>query len=313
MLACLMAFASLLVFSSPNALGKVGESQLKNKQSQVSGKPGKESKSNIIVLGDKLATIELPSEYVFIGPKEAAEVVKRQGSNADGILGVIALREPSENDYCVMCYFDEVGYVDDEDADQLNTDDLLDAFKDVAKANNEERKKLNLAPMFVTGWAQQPYCKKEAHQLVWAIKIKTDYSAKSSLETINYNTRVLGRRGVLSMNLVTAPEFFEQNKPKMAALLNATKFCSGQSYGDFKPGSDKLAEFGIAGLILGGGAVAAAAKCGVLALLWKWLLVPLLLLKKFLVFLIIGAGSLFPRLMVKWKKRKISQSIISVD
>ena len=50
-------------------------------------------------------------------------------------------------------------------------------------------------------------------------------------------------------------------------LCTGCQFNGGDSYADYRPG-DKVAEYGLAGLIVGG-AVAAAVKTGVLKGLWK--------------------------------------------
>ncbi|NJL72321.1 MAG: DUF2167 domain-containing protein, partial [Candidatus Competibacteraceae bacterium] len=64
-------------------------------------------------------------------------------------------------------------------------------------------------------------------------------------------------------------------------MLDRTSFVKGASYADYQPGKDKDSGLGITGLILGGGALAAAAKFGVLGGLWKWVLLG------------IGVGALF--------------------
>ncbi len=55
------------------------------------------------------------------------------------------------------------------------------------------------------------------------------------------------------------------------ACSRATQFNSGETYAEWKPG-DKVAEYGLAGLIVGG-AAAAAVKTGLFKGLWKILLV----------------------------------------
>jgi len=65
------------------------------------------------------------------------------------------------------------------------------------------------------------------------------------------------------------------------------------------PGKDKAAEFGIAGLILGGGALAAAAKFGLLGALWKWGIGIVLVLKKFIIIGIAGIGAFIARIFKK--------------
>ena len=85
------------------------------------------------------------------------------------------------------------------------------------------------------------------------------------------------------MNLVTSPGNLQSDKPKLAVLLSNTTFNKGHTYAEYLPGIDKAAGYGLAGLILGGGAVGLAAKTGLLAAICKWGLGLVLLLKNIVV------------------------------
>ncbi len=230
---------------------------------------------------------------------KAKEILKKQGSSGDGVLGIIAPAQESPDDYFVVCRFEDVGYVKDDDADKLNADEILNAYKEGTKDQNEEREKMNLPPIFVGGWAEKPHYDKQAHHVIWAIEIKDEDSASAPVAGLNYNTRILGRRGVLSMNLVTEPKNLERDKTKVAELLRNTTFNRGQTYAEYVPGKDKAAGYGLAGLILGGGTVAAAAKFGLLGAIWKWIIGIVLVLKKFVIVVIAAIGAFFARLFGK--------------
>lgn len=255
-----------------------------------------------IKLGDMLAGLDLPNNYSFVNKETTEKVLKEQGSNPEGILGMIVPSEEKDGNFLVVCRFEDVGYVNDDDAGKINATEILDAYKEGTKQQNEERKELNLPPIYVGGWAEEPHYKKDLHHVVWAIGVKNEDSDSAPVTDINYNTRILGRRGVLSLNLVTSPDDLAANKVKVASLLNATKFIKTQTYADYVPGTDKKAEFGIAGLILGGGAVAAAAKFGVFGALGKWILGLVLLGKKFVIVVVLGIGALIAKLFGKRKE-----------
>ena len=115
--------------------------------------------------------------------------------------------------------------------------------------------------------------------------------------SINYNTRLLGRRGVMEVVLVVGPDQLEATLPLFKGLLKSFAFKEGERYAEYREG-DKLAEYGLAALVTGG-AVAVAAKTGLLAKLIGMLAKA----GKALVLLVIGAlaalkkaiGSLFGR------------------
>jgi uncharacterized membrane-anchored protein len=92
---------------------------------------------------------------------------------------------------------------------------------------------------------------------------------------INYNVRVLGRNGVMSVELVGSPEAVAAAMPKFRTLLAGFSYASGNKYAEFKPG-DKIAKYGLTALITGGSA-AVLLKTGIL--------------QKFLKFIIIGVAA----------------------
>ena len=255
-----------------------------------------EAKEQTVVLGDKLAVVKLPKEFRFVEPERAIAFLKEQGSSGEGVLGIIAPRKDSPDMYFIVCRYEDCGYVTEDDADKINANDLLNTFKEANKEQNEERIAQKIQPYYVGGWAEKPRYDKASHQMIWAIEVKEVDSADAPADTINYNTRMLGRRGVLSMYLVVSPKELELGKQKVATLLQNVKFNKGQTYAEYVAGTDKAAGYGLAGLILGGGAMAAAAKFGVFGALWKWGLGILLVLKKFIIIGIVGVVALVSKL-----------------
>jgi uncharacterized membrane-anchored protein len=278
--ACLVA---MLFSSVPASIGKAG----------ITEGPAH------VKLGEMLADIDLPAKYEFVDKETTEKFLKQQGGTPDGVLGMIVPTDEKDGNFFVVCRFEDVGYVNDDDANKINAQDILNTYKDGAREQNDERKELDLPPIYVGGWAEEPHYKKDSHQVIWAIQIKDDDAETAPVTDINYNTRILGRRGVLSLNLVTAPEDLATNKTKVATLLDATHFVKTQTYADYNPKTDKKAEFGLAGLILGGGAMAAAAKMGVFGAISKWFLAILLVFKKFAIVGIAAVGAIIAKLFGK--------------
>jgi uncharacterized membrane-anchored protein len=105
----------------------------------------------------------------------------------------------------------------------------------------------------------------------------------------------LGRTGFVSLNLLTDKQHLAEYKPAGATLLAATAFMPGKRYEDFNSSTDKVAEYGLTGLVLGGAGVglAKAAKIGLLAKFGKGLIALLIAGKKVIV---VGAIALFAAL-----------------
>jgi uncharacterized membrane-anchored protein len=265
-----------------------------------------------IALGKNIATMDMPGGYRFVEEKYAKELLQANGDPPDGVLGLIfpETQERGNEEFAVICRFEDAGHVRDDDADQINSSELLQQYKDGTKEQNDERKEHGVPPIYVGNWAEKPRYNKQLHHLVWAIEVKDQDSPEAPVAVINYNTRVLGRNGYLSMNLVTSPNQLENNKQKIGALLADTHFVKGNSYQDYKPGVDKDAGFGLAGLVLGGGALAAAAKMGILGGLGKWLIGIILVLKKSIFLVVAGVGAVIAKL---FGKKKVAEAETKTD
>ncbi len=257
-----------------------------------------------VVMGDNLAAVDIPAGYMFAGKEIAKKFLEEGGSTGEGALGIIfptptSDKEKEETSFYIISRFEDSGYVHDKDADKINADEILNSYKEGTIEQNKERKELKLEPIYVGGWAEKPKYEKSKHQVVWAIEVKEQDSSTAPVTAINYNTRILGRRGVLSMNLVTDQKDFPENKAKISDLLNKTAFTQGNTYGEYQEGKDKSSGYGLTGLILGGGAMAAAAKMGLLGGLWKWALGLILVGKKFIILIVVGIGALFAKFFGK--------------
>ena len=122
--------------------------------------------------------------------------------------------------------------------------------------------------MTITGWRFKPQYDKATKLLEWAITARNDNNAEIS---VNYNTRILGREGVMEVVLVDKPELLDQSVGILKNILQRFEYLPGKKYAEYKKG-DKIAEYGLAALIAGGTA-AAVAKSGFGKAIWKFLVV----------------------------------------
>jgi uncharacterized membrane-anchored protein len=196
----------------------------------------------------------------------------------------------SPDSWAVIITYEEEGYVKDKDAEKIDYTDLLKQMQKDTRAANTERHKQGYPAIELVGWAAPPHYDKAVHKLFWAKQLKFG----GTEDTLNYNIRILGRRGVLVLNAVAAmpqlPEI-ERNAPKILAAID---FNPGNRYADFSEASgDKVASYGIAALVAGG----VAAKLG----LFKGLWVLLLGAKKFVIIGVVALTAFLRKLFGKGK------------
>src|SRR5262249_58253708 len=80
-----------------------------------------------------------------------------------------------------------------------------------------------------------------------------------------------GRRGTMTVDWVRGRARVDPVLPKFDRCLPGFSYLHGSAYADSRPG-EKVAEYGLATLVAGG-ATAIAAKTGLLAKLWKLIVV----------------------------------------
>jgi uncharacterized membrane-anchored protein len=252
-----------------------------------------------VVLGNNLAEVNLNSDFRYLGPEDARKVIVDLWGNPPSrgdSLGMIcpADIEPSESgSWAVVFTYREDGYVKDDEAAKINYDDLLKQMQQAVRRENEARIKQNFPKVELVGWAASPRYDHETHKLYWA---KEFAFADGTVHTLNYDVRVLGRKGVLAINAVAPMSQLTAIQEQMPEIIAMVNFLPGNRYTDYQQGNDKIAAYGLGALILGG----VAAKAG----LFKGLIVLIIAGKKFIIIAAIAIGGFFARFFRKRAKPK---------
>jgi uncharacterized membrane-anchored protein len=204
-------------------------------------------------------------------------------SNGEPVSGQeLGLLTPTNGHWSVFFDFADVGYVRDDDKSELDAGKLLEAIRAGNEQGNKERERNGVPTLNLIGWEQEPHYDETTHNLTWAIRFESQ-----GRPILNYNTRLLGRKGYMSVILVVAPDALPATLPEFRNLLAGYDYQSGHSYAEYRQG-DKVAKYGLAALVVGGAAVGAAKMGllgGVLVFLkkgWKLLVVALAAVGAFL-------------------------------
>jgi uncharacterized membrane-anchored protein len=215
-------------------------------------------------LGASIAALEVGKEFAFANATDTRRLLEQMGNTTDGTEVGLIVPKAEDQDWMMVFEWSPVGYVKDDDKDSIDKDAILKSYQDGTEAANEERKKRGLPGLHVVGWFEEPHYDEKTHNLVWALKGRND----NGHESVNFNMRLLGRDGYMSVTLIDEPSKLASSKPYVASVLSGFNYKSGKSYAEFRSG-DKVAEYGLAALVAGGTA-AAAAKLGLFAIIGKF-------------------------------------------
>lgn len=246
----------------------------------------------IAQIGDGVATLSIPEGFKFLDAEQSKYVLHSLWGNpeSDGTLGMIFPKDmnPIQDNftYAVEITYSEEGYIEDDDADDIDYEDLLEEMQADIETANQQRKRMGYESVELVGWAKTPYYDSENKKLHWAKEIHFE---NEETNTLNYNIRVLGRKGYLVLNAIgdmSMLPLFEKDADK---IISSVEFNKGFRYSDFEPEYDKVAAYGIGGLIAG----KVLAKAGFFAIF-----------AKFFKIIAIGAVAVFGAAIKFFKRKK---------
>lgn len=249
-----------------------------------------------IVLGNNLATLMVPDAFYFLDAGDAETVLVDLWGNIPGqdVLGMLLPSEYSPLDldsWAVTIDYTEDGYVSDDDAAEIDYNELLRDMQKDTRNWNEERIDSGYEAVELLGWAEPPHYDAAEKKLYWAKELRFGDMPET---TLNYEIRALGRRGILSMTFIAATNQLDEINAHREQVLSMVAFNEGNRYSDFDPSIDKVAAYGLGALVAG----KIAAKTGLIAAL-------VLFLKKFGIFIVIGIAAFFRKIVGAFKTEKL--------
>jgi len=246
-------------------------------------------KTGEIELHNGIAKLTVPDNFYYLDSIDTEKVLVDVWGNLPGsgldTLGMLFPAESTpfdEDSWGVTIEYEEDGYVSDEDADDIDYDDLLSQMKRDTTESSEQRMEHGYEAIELVGWAAPPYYDKLAHKLHWAKEIKF---GDSETNTLNYNIRILGRKGVLVLNFIAGMDQKQLIDSQLDTVLAMAEFQKDSRYEEFDPSIDKVAAYGLGALVAG----KVVAKTGFLAAAF-------LFLKKFGIVLVAGIGAFIRKL-----------------
>jgi uncharacterized membrane-anchored protein len=253
------------------------------------------------------AVLHLGQDYYFLPADEARLVLTEGWENppeaVSNVLGIVfqSGRHFYENDaWGAVITYNPSGYVSDDDAESADYADLLRQLQAGEAEVNQRRTAQGYPTQHLVGWAEQPAYNRATHSVVWAQNLQINGQSENSL---NYDVRLLGRNGVLSLNMVTGMSQLAATRQAAQRFAAQADFTPGNRYADHQSG-DRTAEYGVAGLVAAGVGVAVAQKVGFLA-------IALLFLKKVGILIVAGIALVGGWLRRVFRRRRDSLEGVS--
>jgi uncharacterized membrane-anchored protein len=211
------------------------------------------------------ATLALPAGDKFVPASAAARLLRSMGQTVDDkkLVGMV-IPDEADAKWVAIVTFIRGGYVRDDDAQHWKADDMLRRISESTAQSNASRTAHGFSELEIRGWAEVPTYDAATHRLVWgAIVRKKEDPDDAAHQAVNYQTVALGRDGHLELMLASSLSSFTADKSIANALLSDIDYVPGKRYADFDKLTDRVAEYGLAALVVG----VAAKKLGLFAVL----------------------------------------------
>ena len=200
-----------------------------------------------------VAKIAIPKGYRFTHGSGTSRVLELFGNlpqpSASGMLTTEGFGP------WIIFGYDDSGHVKDDEKNDINADELLALRREGLAESNKVRKERGIHELAILGWAMPPRFNDTTKTLEWAVRIQSLDGTGG--ESVNYETRLLGRTGSMKVQLVCDPAEFLPLLAEFQKVMGGFAYVEGQRYAEFRQG-DRIAEYGLTALVAGTGAFAAA-------------------------------------------------------
>ncbi len=207
-----------------------------------------------IEIANGTATLQVPDSYKFIGAEQSQYILTElygnpPDSSITGILMPAELGVTFGDGVMFVLYYQEIGHVDDKDANKTDADELMEFIRKDALDDNRNRISAGLESYRIIGWAHRPVYDEQKHELSWGKELKFDSDIQTT--TLNYNIVFLGRKGVITMNAVATMNELKQVEAARETIRQMINFNPDFNYDQFNPQTDTVSVWTINGLITG--------------------------------------------------------------
>jgi len=212
------------------------------------------------------AKLTIPDQYVYLDARNTSKLMELQHNLGNGREVMVA---PRDLQWQAYLEFSDEGYVKDDE--KIDAPALLKTLKENTESANAERQRRGWGVLHLVDWATPPVYNTTTKRLEWATVLESQDG-----RSVNFSTKILGRRGFTSVIMVTDPANLSAAEGSLDTVLTGYAFNPGETYADWRSG-DKVAKYGLAALIVGGVAAVAAKKglfsvlAGFLAVAWKFI------------------------------------------
>src|SRR5690606_1758459 len=160
------------------------------------------------------AELSLPEGYNYPGRQDTRRMMELLENIPGDEEYFVA---PDDMRWFAVFQYDDSGHVKDDE--RIDADEVLDAIREGNEYANRVRRRNGWSELDIVGWKYPPFYEEGSKRLAWAILAESEGSL-----VVNYNTRLLGRTGVMSAVLVANPDTLESAVAEFQTVLEGFEY-----------------------------------------------------------------------------------------
>jgi|GEM_PF-3842818 len=205
---------------------------------------------------DGVATITIPAGYIMAKGDNVRLLLQRRHAPFHEADRAIVARESFARTYggYMLIRYNKIGYVK-EDGGEIDKDKLLRDKIRRQELANRRRKSLGYRTGVITGWAIEPYYNEKKGVVEYGLNIAWyDPDGRLKNNSTNFHSALLGREGVLTIQIVEHSDTFDKYLRQYAEIIESIAFYPALSYAsvETKPlKEEEVSQYSIVDIIQG--------------------------------------------------------------
>ncbi len=256
--------------------------------------------------GGSGAWMDVPTDMTLIDQYDTRRLLELYWGNSADTLVLCSLVPTADTllpqtTVAFIIYYDAAGYVSDDDAADINADNLMEEMRLNTTALNDSLVPLGYPKQEIVGWAKEPEYDKGRKMLRWARHLRfsahDDETGEDYVnEVVNYDVRILGRRGYVEIKAIASLDDSAKAIATGDRLSESVHYEKGLRYEDYDADTDAASEWGLGGLVAG----TVLAKTGILGKIGLFLLKAW----KIIALAVVGIGAAVAKVLSRRKKKE---------
>lgn len=191
------------------------------------------------------AIFTVPDNFIFVPAPQSTRILHAYRTIPDAnVIGIVVSTLPNQHWMAAIRYRHD-GHVDDASTAAWNAETQLARLRADNDAANRALEAQGKPQREISGWNEPPRYDAQDHTLRWSLNSRPKNEIENGNNLAIYNVARFGRDGFYSVVMNSSTNQIQADKVGAETIIRNIAFVPGKTYGDFTPGTDPVAGYGM--------------------------------------------------------------------